>query len=162
MLIPTLIMFGLTLIFSFVAYSKGQHVQGLKAGCQMTMQTLPLLVFAFFMAGMVQVILPSEVVSKWIGEDSGFRGILLGTVAGACTPGGPYVSLPIVAGLLRSGAGAGTLVAFMTGWSLWAFSRLPMEIAIIGWRMTVVRFLSVLIFPPLAGLLALGLAKMIR
>ncbi len=162
MVIPTLIMFGLALIFSLMAYSKGQHIQGFKAGYLMTAQTLPLLLFAFLMAGMVQVLLPPDIVSKWIGEGSGFRGILLGTVAGACTPGGPYVSLPIVAGLLRSGAGTGTMVAFMTGWSLWSFNRLPMEVALIGWRLTLIRFLSVLIFPPMAGLLALGLAKIIR
>jgi len=162
MVIPTLIMFGFALIFTLVAYSKGQHIQGFKAGYQMTVQILPLLLFAFLMAGMVQAVLSPESVSKWIGDESGFRGILLGSVAGACTPGGPYVSLPIVVGLLRSGAGTGTLVAFMTGWSLWAFNRLPMEIAIIGWKLTVIRLLSVLIFPPLAGLVAQGLAKMIR
>jgi len=64
------------------------------------------------------------------------------------------VSLPIAAGLLRSGAGAGTMVAFLTAWSLWAVSRLPMEVAILGWRLTLIRLCSTFILPIVAGLTA--------
>jgi uncharacterized membrane protein YraQ (UPF0718 family) len=78
----------------------------------------------------------------------------LGTVAGGLAPGGPYVSLPIVAGFLKSGAGMGTMVAFLTGWSLWAVGRLPMEVGILGWKFTVVRFASTFFFPPIAGWIA--------
>ena len=70
------------------------------------------------------------------------------------TPGGPYVSLPVALGLLRAGAGAGTMVAYLTGWSLWAIARLPMEVGILGWKLTMIRFVSTLIFPPIAGLIA--------
>jgi uncharacterized membrane protein YraQ (UPF0718 family) len=69
-------------------------------------------------------------------------------------PGGPFVSLPLAAGLYRSGAGIGTMVAFLTGWSLWAFSRLPMEVGILGWKLTLIRIGSTFFFPPIAGLLA--------
>jgi len=120
----------------------------------MTVQILPLLVFAFIVAGMVQILLPRELLSKWVGAESGIRGILIGTVAGGLSPGGPYVSLPIVAGLLRSGASVGTMVAFLTGWSLWAVSRLPMEVGILGWKFTAIRIASTFFFPPIAGLLA--------
>jgi uncharacterized membrane protein YraQ (UPF0718 family) len=93
-------------------------------------------------------------LSKWIGEESGLRGILIGTVAGGITPGGPYVSLPLAAGFLRAGAGIGTMVAFITAWSLWAVARLPMEIGIMGWKFTLVRFACTFFFPPIAGFLA--------
>jgi len=56
--------------------------------------------------------------------------------------------------MLKTGAGPGTMVAFLTGWSLWAFNRLPMEVGILGWKFTLIRLASVLIFPPLAGLIA--------
>jgi uncharacterized membrane protein YraQ (UPF0718 family) len=64
------------------------------------------------------------------------------------------VSFPIAAALLKAGASVGTLVAFVTAWSLWALGRLPIEVGIIGWRFTLVRFLSTLIFPPIAGFIA--------
>ena len=120
MLIPTLVMAFLAVILLIIGYSKGegQHIAGLKSALKMTTEILPLLVFAFIMAGMIKVLLPQELMSRWVGEESGFRGILIGTVAGGIMPGGPYVSLPLAAGLLRAGAGVGTMVAFLTAWSL--------------------------------------------
>jgi len=156
MLIPTLIMALLAIILLFIGYSKGegQHVTGLKSAFKITIEVLPLLICAFIVAGMVQVLLPRELISKWVGEGSGMRGILIGTLAGSLTPGGPFVSLPLAAGFLKAGAGLGTMVAFVTAWSLWAVSRLPLEIGILGWKFTLIRFACVFFFPPIAGLLA--------
>jgi len=156
MIIPTLIMAVLAvgaLIYGYLG-GEGQHVKGLKASLKMTYEILPLLFFAFILAGMVQALLPQEQISRWIGTESGIRGLLIGTLAGGVTPGGPYVSLPLVAGLLRAGAGYGTLVAFMTAWSLWAVGRIPMEVGILGWKFTFVRLACTFFFPPLAGFIA--------
>ena len=156
MVIPTIIMGTLAIVLLFIGYYKGQgqHVSGMRSALNMTAEILPLLVCAFIVAGMVQVLLPRELIAKWVGVESGMRGIFIGTVAGALSPGGPYLSLPIVAGLLRAGAGVGTMVAFLTGWSLWAVSRLPMEVGILGWKFTLIRIASTFFFPPIAGLIA--------
>jgi uncharacterized protein len=164
MLIPTIIMGSLALLLLFIAFKKGQgqHLIGLKAAGKMTVEILPLLIFAFIVAGMIQVLLPQELLSKWVGAESGWRGLLIGTVAGGLSPGGPYVSLPIVAGLLKSGAGVGTMVAFLTGWSLWAVARLPMEVGILGWEFTLIRVASTFIFPPIAGLIAQAIVAVFK
>jgi len=156
MLIPTIVMGTLAVTLIVFGYSKGegQHISGLKSAFTMTVEILPLLFFAFIVAGMIQVLLPHEMISRWVGVESGMRGILLGTVAGGFSPGGPYVSLPIAVGLLRSGASIGTMVAFLTGWSLWAVARLPMEVGILGWKLTLIRVASTFFFPPIAGLIA--------
>lgn len=156
MLIPTLVMAVLAICLVVIAYRKGggQHIEGMRWGLSLMLGILPLLVFAFIVAGMVQVLIPRELLGKWVGRDAGLKGILIGTVAGGLSPGGPYVSLPIVAGLLRSGAGVGTMVAFLTGWSLWAIARLPMEVGIVGWKFTLIRIASTFFFPPIAGLIA--------
>jgi uncharacterized membrane protein YraQ (UPF0718 family) len=120
----------------------------------LTWQTLPLLLLAFLVAGLVQALIPRELLARWIGESSGLRGILIGTVAGGLMPGGPYVNLPVAAVLVRAGAGVGTMVAFLTGWSLWAVARLPMEVGILGWRLTLARLACTFFFPPIAGLIA--------
>ena len=120
MLIPTIVMGILAMALLIIGYSKGegQHIIGMRSTWNMLIEILPLLFFAFVVAGMVQVLLPRDLISKWVGVESGLRGIFIGTVAGGLTPGGPYVSLPVVAGFLRAGAGIGTMVAFLTGWSL--------------------------------------------
>ncbi|MDY6967553.1 MAG: permease [Spirochaetota bacterium] len=161
MLVPTIIMAVLAIVLFAIGYNKGngEHITGLKSAMNIMLEILPLLICAFIIAGMIQVLIPNESISKWIGAESGIKGILLGTVAGALSPGGPYVSLPIAAGLLRSGAGVGTMVAFITGWSLWAVSRLPMEVGILGWKFTLIRIASTFFFPPIAGWIAQIIVK---
>jgi uncharacterized membrane protein YraQ (UPF0718 family) len=156
MVVPTIILGCLAMALLLFGYfrGEGEHITGMKSALSLTLTILPLLVFAFIVAGMVQVLLPKEVVSKWVGVESGMRGIAIGTVAGALTPGGPFVSLPIVAGLLHSGASIGTMVAFLTGWSLLAFARLPMEVGILGWKFTMIRLACTFFLPPIAGLVA--------
>ncbi|MEZ4636761.1 MAG: hypothetical protein R2856_17680 [Caldilineaceae bacterium] len=94
-------------------------------------------------------------IASWLGGDSGWKGIFIASGIGAITPGGPFVSYPLVAVLYKSGAAIGPLVAFVTAWSLWALSRLPLEIAFVGPRLTMIRLASTLIFPPLAGWIAM-------
>ena len=156
MLIPTIIMGVIAIALLIIGYQRGggEHILGLKSGGTLLLQILPLLIFAFIIAGMVQVLVPTEVISKWVGTESGLRGILIGTVVGGFMPGGPMTCLPIAAGLLRVGASVGTMVAFLTAWSLWAFSRLPLEIGILGWQFTLIRLACTFFFPPIAGLIA--------
>ncbi|HUU55728.1 MAG TPA: permease [bacterium] len=132
----------------------GSLQRGLTFGGKTFLSTLPLLVFAFAIAGLVQILVPREFILKWLGPEAGLKGILLGTVAGGFTPGGPYVSFPIVASLYKSGASVGTVVAFVTAWSVWAIARFPMEMGLVGPKLAIARFLSTLIVPPLAGLFA--------
>ena len=156
MLIPTIVMGVIAIALLVIAYQRGggEHILGLKSAGNLLLQITPLLIFAFIVAGMIQVLVPTEMISKWVGAESGFRGILIGTAIGGLTPGGPFVTLPIAAGLLRTGAGVGTMVAFMTAWSLLAFSRLPLEIGLLGWKFTLIRLACTFFFPIIAGLIA--------
>jgi uncharacterized membrane protein YraQ (UPF0718 family) len=156
MLASTIIFAVLAMVLLFIGYyrGEGQHIAGLKAGLQILLQIMPMLILAFIVAGMVQVLIPGELIGRWVGAESGIRGILLGTLAGGFTPGGPYVSLPMVAGLFSAGAGIGTMVAYITAWSILAVARLPLEIGILGWRFTVIRLTCTFFMPPVAGILA--------
>ena len=156
MLIPTIIMGVIDIVFVLLAYQKGggTHIAGLKAAAAMLTQMAPLLIFAFIIAGILPLLVPQQTISGWIGAESGWRGIFIGTVVGGFMPGGPYVSLPVAAGLLRVGASIGTMVALLTGWSLLAFARAPLEIGIMGWKFWLIRLACTFFFPPIAGLLA--------
>jgi len=161
MLASTIILGILAAILVAIGFARGggQHVQGLKIALKLTWEIAPLILFAMVVAGMIQVLVPRELVSRWVGGESGLRGILIGTAAGALSPGGPYINIPLVAVLLKGGAGIGTTVAFLTAWSLISLSRLPMEIGILGWRFTAVRLATSFFFPPIAGLIALALTR---
>lgn len=158
-IVSTLIMAALAIGLVLFGYAKGrgQHVAGLKTGLYMFIDILPLLIFAFIVAGMAQVMIPKEMIAKMVGAESGLRGIFIGAAAGALTPGGPFISFPIAAGLLRAGASVGSIVAFVTGWLILAVTRLPLEVGMIGWKFTIIRLASSFFIPPLAGILAQSL-----
>ena len=161
LLVTTLVMAGIALALVGVGYFRGgrEHVEGLHTALGTTARMLPLLLCAFVVAGMMQALVPREFIAQWLGAGSGWKGILLGSVIGSLTPGGPYVSLPVAAGLVRSGAGLGASVGFLTGWAVWSVHRLPMEFGILGWKLTVVRLACCAVFPPLAGVLAHSVSK---
>jgi len=156
MLIPTIIMGVIAIALLYIGYQRGggEHLVGLKSAGNLLLQITPLLILAFIIAGMVQVLVPHEIISRWVGMESGFRGILIGSAIGGILPGGPFVSMPIVAGLLRTGASIGTMVALLTAWSLLAFTRLPIEVGLLGWKFTFIRLTCVFFFPPIAGFIA--------
>lgn len=156
MFIPTIILGVIAITLLFIGYQRGggEHITGLKSAGTLLIQIIPLLLLALVVAGMVQTLISEDMISRWIGAESGFRGILIGSAMGALAPGGPFISLPIAAGFLRMGASIGTLVAFLTGWSLLGINRIPLEIGILGWKFTLIRLACTFFFPPIAGLLA--------
>lgn len=129
-------------------------LEGFLAGLKTFGQVALLLAAAFLVAGLTQVLVTKELVTRWLGKESGWKGIGLACLAGALIPGGPYVYYPIAAVIMKNGAGIGVLIAFIAAKNLWSISRLPYEIALIGLDFTYQRFLITLIFPPLLGWLA--------
>ncbi|MFP4194679.1 MAG: permease [Desulfobacterales bacterium] len=151
------IMSAITILLAaigFYQHGAGIIIQGLMAGGEMLIEVMPLLVAAFILAGMIQVIVPKEMINKWLGREAGIKGIILGGIAGALIPGGPYIFYPIAASFLLSGAEIGTVLTFVVAKNLWSLSRLPMEFALLGPTVTYVRFIVTLIFPVIVGLIA--------
>lgn len=153
----TLFLAGVTLVLAGLAWWRGGPalaLAGLVQGGKTLLNVIPLLLAAFVIAGLIQTLVTRELVTRWLGAGTGWRGIALACLGGALIPGGPYVYYPIAAALLQAGAGLGVLVAFVTAKNLWSISRLPLEFALLGPRLTLVRFGTTLLLPPLLGLLA--------
>ncbi len=137
-----------------VAYVKdpGLPWLGARNGFAMLTFVLPRLVPALLLAGLLQVLVPQEVVSRYLGREGGFRSILIASLAGVLTPGGPMVSVPFMVALAHSGAAMAPLVAYMTSWSLFGMQRIiAWEAPLMGWRFVIVRVVPSLAFPVLAG-----------
>ena len=109
------VMLGLAVIVSAIAYQRDPKLpfEGFKAGGLLFLDILPALVVGFILAGMISQVIPRELMTRWLGEESGLSGLLIATLAGSLTPGGPFVQFPIVAGLLKAGAGVAPLMAYI-------------------------------------------------
>ncbi len=110
---------------------------------------------ALLAASFLAPLIPGEVVARWLGAGAGFKGILIATLAGWCIPVPPVVFFPIVAVLLKSGAGMAQMTALVVAWNVFAFHRtLPMELPVMGGYFVSLRLMSSFFIPPLAGLAA--------
>lgn len=116
---------------------------------------LPRVVAALTVAGMVWVLLPREWFSGLIGKDSGMKGLVIASIAGIITPGGPASAFPLLAVIGGAGADRGALVAYITSWAILGMQRiLVWDLPFMGGEFTVTRFLISLPLPILAGLIA--------
>jgi len=144
-------------VLAYIAWRQGGSplaIGGLQSGASLLLRVIPLLIAAFLTAGLIQVLVTKDTISRWLGSESGWRGLALACIGGALIPGGPYVYYPIAAALLQTGAGLGVLVAFVTAKNLWSISRVPVEIALLGSELTFTRFLITFALPPLLGFIA--------
>lgn len=117
--------------------------------------TLPRIVLALAVAGLVWVMLPREGLTRLIGGKSGLRGLLVATAAGVVTPGGPASAYPFLAVLAGSGADRGALVAYIVSWSMLGMQRiLVWDVPFMGPDFSLLRFSVSLPLPVLAGLIA--------
>jgi len=146
---------ALVLLFGWAWYAKGLNkaIEGIKSASKMLYQIWLLLLIAIAVAGMIQVLIPREMASKYLGTASGFKGILLGWLVGSVVPGAPYVSLPIGASLLKIGAGIAPVMTLILSSMVVAITRIPYEIAFIDWKFSLLRVLVCLLVPPVGGLI---------
>jgi uncharacterized membrane protein YraQ (UPF0718 family) len=150
----TLILVSLALLFAAIAYWKdpGLPWVGAKTGLSLLWFILPRLIPALILAGMLQVVIPQDTVARYFGRTSGLTAILVATLAGILTPGGPMVSVPLLVVLANSGMALGPLVAYMTSWSLFGMQRIiAWEAPLMGWHFVMVRTIPSLAFPVIAG-----------
>jgi uncharacterized membrane protein YraQ (UPF0718 family) len=159
--ITSYVMFGIAAVLLLLALRQGRATawQGLQVTWATLWRELPLLLISFLIAGLVQVLIPKELVSRWLGSQAGVKSILIGCVAGGLMPGSPYAVFPIVASLYRAGASLAAVVSFVSAWALWSVSRLPVEIALIGPKAALVRYAITFLMPPMAGFIALLVSR---
>ena len=97
------VMGALTILMVIVAFTRGRDLpfRGFQAAFKLLEDVWLPLLLGFCLAGLFEVMLSRDTLVKWMGEESGFQGILLGWLTGLLIPGGPYVVFPVAASLLK-------------------------------------------------------------
>lgn len=159
------IMLGMLALASLAVFSRDGMVgvrQGAGISIGMARSVLPMVILGMVVAGIAQVVLPTELVSSWMGSESGIKGVAIGVAVGSVVPAGPYVVLPLLGGLLASGAGAGAIAALITAWSVMPVSRtIVFDIPFLGPAFTFSRLLVALPFPFIAGFLTPSILRLL-
>ena len=113
------------------------------------------LLLGFVLGGLITVLIPSSVITEWLGPTSGLKGILIGAYSGIIVGGGgPYVMLPIIASFLKAGAGFGPVIALLASLNLIGLRGLFIwQIPFLGAKLAFSRYVVCLFIPPLVGVL---------
>jgi uncharacterized membrane protein YraQ (UPF0718 family) len=123
---------------------------------------LPKVLAACLIASFVAVLMPRQVVLRWVGAESGFLGIIIATLAGIVCPGGPITIFPIAAAFVSIGADIGAAIAFITSWTLLGYARvLVWELPFFGGHFVFWRIVIAIPLPIVAGILARWIAEIV-
>lgn len=119
---------------------------------RMVVMNLPRVIVALISAGLFADLLPESLVRQYIGDTSGFRGVLIGMGLGIVTPGGAFVSFALAAGAIKAGATVPAMVAYITAWALFALTKIiTEELAFLGPRFLLTRVALSFPIPLIAG-----------
>lgn len=129
---------------------------GVRRALQQSLILLPRMIFALVAAGFIVRLIPTEIIVSYLGAEAGIKGILIGSLTGLIVPSGPAVAFAIAASFALEGASVPALVAFLTGWSVFAAHRVIIfELPLLGAHFLRLRMLSVIPLPIIAGTIAL-------
>ena len=124
---------------------------------------LPNVLAGCLIAALITVLLPRDTISRWVGKDSGFKGILISAGVGIIVPGGPFTIFPIAAAFLGIGADAAAVVTLITSWTTIGMSRaLVWEMPFLGFDFVFWRWLAALPLAVLAGLAVRAIEQQLR
>lgn len=150
---------GVSLAAVFVLKGPERAVSVVGNGLLLCLSIAPMIAVGLYLGGLARELADPEKVAPQLGHRSGWHGLVLASLLGAVTPGGPFAAFPIVYALFLAGADIGAVIAYLTGWSLLALHRVIIwEIPLLGFEFSAVRVAASLPLPILAGWLARRLA----
>jgi len=89
--------------------------------------------------GLADVWIPKSLINKYLGKESGLRGVFLSIFLGTLPTGPLYIAFPIAAELLKKKARISNVMIFL---GVWASSKIPqigVEIKFLGLRFALIR-----------------------
>lgn len=130
---------------------------------EMVIDTVPRVLIAISVAALLWVMMPRDRIAGMLGRESGMKGLVIATVAGTITPGGPSSAYALLAMLGASGADRGTLIAYIAAWATLGLQRILIwDVPFMGEEFSILRFMVTLPLPIIAGLIARALPIELR
>lgn len=107
----------------------------------------------FGLVGLLDVFVPQSLIERLLGASGGATSLLIGDALGSVAAGPPVAAYPVAASLLKGGAWAPAVAAFIVSWTLVGFVSIPFEARMFGPRFAVARNVLSFVFAMIIGLL---------
>lgn len=142
------ILYIITAVLLLVSFKKDKKKtkMALKKGWKYLMNILPQLLGILMLVGLIFSVFNAETISKVLGEESGWMGVVVSAVVGAITLIPGFVAFPTAARVLQNGAGYMQIAAFVSSLMMVGVMTAPLEMEYFGKKMTIIRNVFAFLF----------------
>jgi len=126
------------LIFAFIK-DRTKAKMALMIALKSFFRILPMVVAIVILIGLILGFVPKDQISKIVGEQAGFKGILVVAMLGAILHIPSIISFPLASSLLKSGASITAVAVFITTLTMIGVVTLPIEIRELGRKIAILR-----------------------
>lgn len=115
--------------------------KSLRLSWENLLQMLSVLPPIFILLGLLDVWVKRESMIRYMGEGSGFTGVLLAFLMGSAAAGPLYAAFPIAAVMLKKGARLSNVLIMLGAWSTTKIPMILFEASALGLKYMLVRLL---------------------
>lgn len=141
-------LYAVTAVLLLYSYYKDKKKtkMALKKAWKAFENILPEFLVVILLVGVLLAVINPDVISKIIGSDSGWIGVVLAAVVGSVSLIPGFVAFPTAAMLLKNGAGYMQIGAFISTLMMVGIVTMPVEIKYFGKKLTIYRNVLAFIF----------------
>lgn len=144
----TIILYVLAIGLLFLSFLKDRNKtkMALKKAWKSFENILPQFLSILIIIGIMLAVLSAETISKLIGQQSGWFGMVIASFIGSITLIPGFVAFPLASALLKSGAGFMQIAVFISTLMMVGIVTIPVEIKYFGKKAAILRNVSAFIF----------------
>ena len=149
------IFYGLAIVLLLLSFIKDKKKtkMALKKAWKAFENILPEFLVVILLVGFLLAILNPETISKIIGAESGWFGVILAGIIGSITLIPGFVAFPTAGILLENGAGYMQIAAFISTLMMVGIVTIPVEIKYFGKKISILRNVLAFFFSFLVALI---------
>lgn len=149
------IFYGLAIVLLLLSFIKDKKKtkMALKKAWKAFENILPEFLVVILLVGFLLAILNPETISKIIGAESGWFGVILAGIIGSVTLIPGFVAFPTAAILLENGAGYMQIAAFVSTLMMVGIITIPVEMKYFGKKISILRNVLAFFFSFLVALI---------
>lgn len=136
---------GTALIVSFIK-SKEKTIIALKKAWKSFENILPQFLTILIIIGIILAVLTPEQISSFIGNESGWLGVVVASLIGSITLVPGFIAFPLASALLKNGAGYMQIAAFISTLMMVGIVTIPLEMKYFGKKTALLRNMEAFIF----------------
>ena len=141
-------LYMITIILFGTSYYKDKNrtKKSLKLAWKAFENILPQFLGVIVLVGMMLAVFNAELISKIVGSESGWFGVIIASVIGAITLIPGFIAFPMAQMLLDNGAGYMQIAVFVSTLMMVGIVTVPVEIKYFGKRLTIARNVLAFLF----------------